>query len=456
MQNYYNSITGAKRIAFVDNITDKQAKELSAKYPYAVMFASKPESNTDTNLPCIWYNKRRYGILNVNKNVISLGDFSIGLQLTSDNIIELYVATNIDEIKIKKVQVYRNGDYLDVDLNNLLNSYEIISLYNKFRIYYSFWKDNVEITEFSKNIQISNDYIYVTDYNNTNKYIDCDIIKSTSLLSNNLINIESKTDLNGIQIKNSTNFNLKLLPQSAIWKYNNNQIENITIDNGETKKIKILFDEKYDTNLPLNALTFDIKNGDEYIFSNLTASALLSGIDIKYERFENNNSVKLDLYAKYMGDVNQISSLNVILNNKFTNDVWFIGYLSSATSVLDKGIITSKDIKEINNRYLSNTLFDYWHVCDKNVDNFNEKFLDYPNNLALDRNIILILPKDYYPALPLKDGDTDKYIQDPTFILGHDPNFEFYYIINGKQYRLWVISPNVSDDELNFISVITD
>ena len=46
----------------------KQAKELSTKYPYAVMFASKPESNTDTNLPCIWYNKRRYGILNVNKN----------------------------------------------------------------------------------------------------------------------------------------------------------------------------------------------------------------------------------------------------------------------------------------------------------------------------------------------------------------------------------------------------
>lgn len=80
MENYYNTISTVRRIAFIDKLTHLQAEELSKKYKYAVCFASLEPA------PSIWYQGKRYGgtVIDSEHDHVQIGSYSVYLTLDTE------------------------------------------------------------------------------------------------------------------------------------------------------------------------------------------------------------------------------------------------------------------------------------------------------------------------------------------------------------------------------------
>jgi len=89
MQQYYNKISEQKRIAFIDNLTDGQAKNISEQYPFAICFANADTDPENGKFPVIWLNGQRYGFTGINQNSIPIGDSHIRLYIDENGILGL-------------------------------------------------------------------------------------------------------------------------------------------------------------------------------------------------------------------------------------------------------------------------------------------------------------------------------------------------------------------------------
>lgn len=79
MQTYYNSISTARRIAFIDNLDNTNAKKISQQYNYIVCFSSKE------NVPIIWYQGKAYGQTEIDENNKSVKINGYEISLGIDN-----------------------------------------------------------------------------------------------------------------------------------------------------------------------------------------------------------------------------------------------------------------------------------------------------------------------------------------------------------------------------------
>lgn len=93
MQNYYNNISTAKKVAFIDNISYSEAEAISRRFPFAICLTSRGNEGRT-----IWYNGEPYGLCKVSSKLITVNNNDeIGLYINSAGEIELYkkVTTNV-------------------------------------------------------------------------------------------------------------------------------------------------------------------------------------------------------------------------------------------------------------------------------------------------------------------------------------------------------------------------
>lgn len=214
MQEYYNSISEQKRIAFIDNLTDEQAHDISTRYPFAVCFANNVQSNNE--LPVIWFDGKRYGFTKVDQTPVHVGDTILLLNINQNGVLELKYEHQLIYIG----EISDNTDNLTIPLNDKttittinnssIQGYHLISSLN-------FNQENVIIDKNYGIILPTNYYLGFPIYNENNTPIEDPMwIRQQTITINN--------DSYYVWVYNNDDFgdidNPNLL--SIIYKQNNN------------------------------------------------------------------------------------------------------------------------------------------------------------------------------------------------------------------------------------------
>ena len=432
MQNYYNQVSEQKRIAFIDNLTDAQAKVLSTKYPFAICFANNVDEN---HLPVIWYNERRYGFTCVKTDTISIGDANIGLQVSSNGELSLNLNEVVDEIRLTKIYTGSNVVIYDIDNNDISQPYTLETLNNDIFLQFKFFKAGNEINaNYTVNFDdILNNYSTPSKTSNTNEY-KFNILSS----SNNSIFIKPYINVNSSKKSCSFTSILKYVPNNCAWYNGETNISELNIyrtQNTPSIKVKLdgnlnvanyqakirkryypgngtaLYNEEIDT--ITNSNNFQTINLNEHFLDNLKDG------NLNYTRGE----ILLEIVETQPNKSKLLSQKLTINIKSDTNQLIWIGtpnptinnLITTGTGIVD---IPSSTITNYNN-------IDGWYLFDEY--DFNTK----DQHTSINSNTIIILPTNYGLALPIYDENSNA-IQDPMWI--EDNNT---ITINDKEYSIY-------------------
>ena len=287
MQEYYNSISQQKRIAFVDNLSDSQARELSNNYPYAICFASNV--STDYPDPVIWYNGRRYGYTKVDSSPITISGITISLNCNEYGVLSLSTNSTFDDFQLISIQQYnpnRSETFGDqIEASN--GSYSIYTLFNKVLLRFRLLKGTTEVSNNPSGIIFDNNNVSVSSNNagyilTINKYLDH--------ISTNL---SPKMSINGSYTSHDLNCNLTKVPDTCNWYVNgDNVVSSISISRNEQYSIKFNFD---------GLGTYDSSKFGLYLMVNGNRKSINPQPNVEYNNILNTssdtNNLKLVMYV---------------------------------------------------------------------------------------------------------------------------------------------------------------
>lgn len=469
MQNYYNSISSTKRVAFVDQLTDTQAKTLSNQYPFAICFANNCDEDSN---PVIWYNGQRYGIVKVNKDLIVVGETSIGLNLDNNGELRLILSDLIDTTKLNTIHYLYDGDNFSGNIRNeyLVNDGndipELYTLKNQFILSFNYYKkyegnpyndsninqDNIDLdisnpetnvyyiktTDFNKELNLGSNDLYKIEYNSSyNKYV-------LTVLNSGQINLQPTFIINN-EIKQGFPQQLSLVycPDSCNWKTLNRQsLSTLQFDVDNPPTITFDYDKGQVTNGIKAYLCYKENGLDRQIGeSEISPNDNISNIIIENSRLlEDYNSfdifIKLVYTEPYTNKVYDKNLNRLKINIGSSNKLFFIGE-NNNENINDEN--SYKNPQPIEN------LLNNWHSLDLSDNNFNN------SNLQINENTVVYLPEGYSLGLPIyQDEEMNQPIQDPVFTKTE----EYISKYNIKYYK-WVISEEYKErNDLYFLSII--
>ena len=452
MREYYNKLSEQKRIAFIDNLTDDQAKTLSEKYPFAICFASN--TSTDKPFPVIWYNNKRYGFTSISTDVITINDVLLQLKINEAGQLQLYSNSAIDTYRLISVKNRYDINQYGDSITPTGNIYTVHPLFNKIILNFAFVKDgqDIENVNYDINFNTNNNYYIIeknTDSIGLTSYI-LTIKKSTTDLQNHVLPLNSNLIINGQQISiDPINFTFIKTPETVIWQNGNNIISNnvlniYTNEQGSTDiNFKFPTGESADgfeinlycegNNNKLNSSSLQItQNIKDLIFNYLTNNSLISGNF--YISIEDNEHKK------------QLEASKLTVSYLNSNNLFYVGSLTTANSVINNG------------RY-EGTL-ESTPQRDKWVEFRNYDFSSNSYNISVNQNTIIVLPTNYKLALPLYNNDslTDP-MDDPMWTLDNTQGNQGEVEINGTTHKVYKYDTNYYGgtnllDEPKLLSII--
>lgn len=461
MQTYYNQISNQKRIAFIDNLTDSQAQNLSNKYQFAVCFANVPETieGVEKNYPVIWHGGKRYGFTNIDKTTIQIFDVNVGLRIDPDlGQLQLYYTTPVDGLDVENVYNLYNDNSKNIINLDSSNIYTIETIYNTALINFSFFKYVIndigeETKETQSNVSYEIDFSYNSTYIESISKYNSEFPNSYKLIvkksTSGSIPITAKISVGGIDKTITFKCKLVKIPASCTWTNSqNNTITSIDLyKNVEytTSQFKLSLDANVPTNTKFTTVITSNVNGwgDEDDIP-LTQSNLgnigkiivdkLQGIDT----LGNNTSITLSV--KITEQVSEtITKINT-LSNKLT--VKFVSGDKSLFRVCNQTILNSIN----NNEIIDNTQLSGIQVIPNSsnvinssttIENTWYEFRTYnfnSSNISVDTNTRIIMPAGYRLALPIYNTNTlTNPIDDPMWTVDTSKNIT----INGKSYKVY-------------------
>ena len=485
MQNYYNQISEQKRIAFIDNLTDDQARELSSKYPFAMCFASN--TSTEKPYPVIWYNQKRYGFTNVNKGSIQIYDVSINLAVTDGGELKLQLSGNIDSYDLSSVinkytNEFSNELTSNID-NNGIKIYSIETIKNQAILNFKFFSNDIDVTN-DTNYEIEftpyeNDYYKISKISNSQYLLK---VKKTSTSTQT---IKSNISINGnITFNHQFKCNLKYIPTECIWYFNEEQVSGNLINIYRTQNSPIRFSFK---NGDLDSNKFKLKLHCHFYTSGGTYDCIpFDNIENNYNRNFNESNTILGQFqthtnytsAKLVVEIteksseinNNIASNSSELTRRLESTVLTINIKNDSSDLIYIGLPTSSEVNNILNGITNiyegasstttienfNSYNDIygWHKFEEY--NFNEKFIN--KNINLNKQIIIILPENYKLALPIyqnNNGQLSNPIDDPMWIIDNTRGNNGTIQINDKNYTVYKYNGQYDDlSKPNLLSMI--
>ena len=460
-QQYYNKISEQKRIAFIDNLTDQKAKELSNAYPFAICFASEED------YPVIWYNKKRYGFTSINTDVVQINDVLLQLQIDENGQIKLCCNPSVNDYSLNFIKyLYNNGDYSEsISPTTQTNSYVIRTVSNKAVLYFKFYKvdgENItEITDKNYNIDFSrNDEYYsiVSNPDAINSYI------LTVKKSNSNISITTNFAINGNVNTKNFNFNLIKTPEENYWITSSNGATN------ESRQLSLYQSQKENTPIKFGFNdgnldgTFKIsllKSDNTIINENVT-----SGIDYSTDIFNAIGNVSHDQVYLQISEVGENAHSIKLNRTQLTinfvtdsNSIFYIGPVSE--SPLTTATIVNTNEYIINNITqipILGTVYDsnIYILPDYGYD-FNR---DETHRINVNTSDIIILPEGYKLALPFyndyNSGNLTNPINDPMWILDTDKGNNGIIKINDKNYKVYKYDTSYELDNPQLLSIIVN
>lgn len=418
MQQYYNSISKQKRIAWVDNLTDSQAAIISAQYPFAVCFANNVSINQP--YPVIWYGGKRYGFTGVNTSTITINNTSIGLFVSQDGILSLTTSEKIDNYNISEIRPLKDREneiYGDPIYPNANNIYTLCSLYNQFALKYQFTKEGVVVQDAYYNINFDTNNAYTVNQSSNISIGNNILVVKKSV---NSTQITSNISINGSITTNSIPCKLIYVPDTCSWIVNGSVYNSLyTTYQGQQLDIRFNFDDvEFLSNSNYKLTLLCNCNGNTYTYDNVTVNTnfynLISG------NVNNASTFTLSLKTKD-NSTGKEKLLSSTLTCTLQSNIELI-YIGENLNTIPSTIDTSS-VSIINN-FNSYSSVSGWHAL--NNYNFNDK------NITINSNTIIIIPSNYTLNLPLYNNeDLTNPIEDPMWSLSTNT------IINGASYKVY-------------------
>ena len=452
MQNYYNSIASTKRVAFVDNLKDNEAKLLSQQYPFAICFTSNIDPNSKTN-PVIWYGGQRYGITTVNETALTIGDVTIGLNLDKETgELRLVLAPVISNIDLNNIVHCYNKEYISnnselVDIN--IDPITLYSIYNEFIFTYDYYREYNEDkddhwdkesndkkyvkVEFNKELRFNNNEYYTVTYNSLyNKYI----LKINKGTGEDFISISPDVIINNSTVNAITrDFKLEHFPEECKWIVNGQILNNNSCNISPSQSFNIQFDYLQDDVIKDGVVSelWYKTNGTTRINQVNSNEDLYNQLSTILTQANPNSSIDIFIKLKYN---NKDKDLNYLRLNIGTSDLlFFIG---------DNNNVNINNDSYRNPQPLTN-LFNNWHILNLNNSNFNN------STQLINDNTVVYLPEGYSLGLPMyEDEAMTRPINDPVFTKTE----EYISKYNIKYYK-WIIDEQYQGrNDLYFLSII--
>lgn len=417
MQEYYNSISKQKRIAFVDNLTDLQARTISAQYPFAICFASN--ISDEQPLPVIWYEGRRYGFTKVDSSAVMVGDTSISLLVDNDGVLKLAISEKIDNYYLDNIQELR-------DINNYNSWYEIsagenqtytlYSLFNTFKLNYKFTKNDIIIPDAFYTINyVSSENNYYQISNNNNQYILT--VKNSS---DSVNNVSSYIIVNGRRISSDLSCSFVYVPDYCNWFINGSSYNDYyTAFQNQTLNIQFNFDDSRFLTLSDN-FKLSLKctcNNQTYTIPNVNQNTNIYNQISSY--INNSTSYKLEvIISDIRYNTQKTLQTSMTITSQDNIDVIYIGH--NLSDIPTEMVRTNSDM--ILNYTTAGV--QGWHAL--TTYNFNDKDID------VDQNTIIIIPSSYKLVLPIyNDASLTNPIDDTLWKSNN------YVTINNTQYVVY-------------------
>ena len=458
-QQYYNKISEQKRIAFIDNLTDQKAKELSNAYPFPICFASEED------YPVILYNKKRYGFTSINTDVVQINDVLLQLQIDENGQIKLCCNPSVNDYSLNFIKyLYNNGDYSEsISPTTQTNSYVVRTISNKAVLYFKFYKvdgENItEITDKNYNIDFSRNDEYYSIVSNP------DVINSYILTvkkSNSNISITTNFAINGNVNTKNFNFNLIKTPEENYWITSSNGATN------ESRQLSLYQSQKENTPIKFGFNdgnldgTFKIsllKSDNTIINENVT-----SGIDYSTDIFNAIGNVSHDQVYLQISEVGENAHSIKLNRTQLTinfvtdsNSIFYIGPVSESPLTTATVVNTNEYIiNNITQIPILGTVYDssIYILPDYGYD-FNR---DETHRINVNTSDIIILPEGYKLALPFyndyNSGNLTNPINDPMWILDTDKGNNGIIKINDKNYKVYKYDTSYELDNPQLLSII--
>ena len=505
----YNSISDIKRIAFIDNLTDTKARDLSRKYPFAICYASEEEnkdSNIDANtkwIPGFWKAGQRYGIQKVDINPIRIGEYVLTLECVN-NVLKLNGVPRINKIEPFIVKSYYSDDAenninIQSDIIEEITDADVIKIYNNTQSVicsFDYYNNEIPITQ-------SDGYpsLYAYDGNTEDAYT----FNYSKYLGINRLNYESNqyqisalsnSDelLNRIfpvsfvitdNVHTELKFEYHRFPDNIDWINNNYVItEDLTIDN-ETESINIDFAFNNDILEDGFNFYFSIETTDENVVNETTDDNEISPYlnhhcddsadgfitNVTYDYSTNHgiitlntaqrngeytiitNLVDFDKYHNPLSAKKATTNITLQIGDWIDDSVYYIGEFNSEFN-------TESNISPDTFASAPNML-GWHHIVDQQPNGSNLYYYEeHPlDTYSIANNLCIIIPADCTFCLPIFDNNTltnriedtvyDNDNTNNTFVSsGYPKNISVYH----KNYKLYKFNNTL----LSFINSIVN
>lgn len=409
MQQYYNKISEQKRIAFIDNLTDQKAKELSNEYPFAICFASKE------NYPVIWYNKKRYGFTNISNNIVQINDVNVGLHITDNGVIELYVNSLIDAYMLNSIENLYLANSINYD-NYIINVtspdilepnttsgfsepfYIINTIQNKVLLKFNFLKNNQIINDINYNIEFNTSPNYNIIRTNDHNYIL--EVKQSSYLNAPVPEtlIHTYITINGNNVEYDFRCLFYKVPEKNNWYFDNNtNIPSFINIYDEDHSLIFKFEDENES-----YYTEENNGGYSWFKDHYNVNIIVNYFNNNSEQFDNTTTISIHNANSSTNDIDifNISGKNLwkkICNNiQSYENIDEVEYVILSLQVEDKNNSNSNNdnyYRILSNNlqfYVNNTLNDIFFIGDTLEDNHLNRDNYVDNNAYVDeiKNII--------------------------------------------------------------------
>jgi len=373
IQFIYNSINNEDIILYINDITENDKNNIllfNNKISKSKIISNKNynivkyENLQTYNLKPISLYKNNLELFNIYDIIYKLLDIKLSKLLNLikgktniDNICkELYnickIYTNKININFSIIIMYKNGNLINYDLNNLINKELDINTENG--INSKFIKKNNMIHNLNKNTNTKNNNMYLINYNEDNDnnilvldtidFINYRILTNKNIIKNIHTNLENDINIKNIVLNNIDVYNLINYTKSNRIEYYNKIIENKILKKVNPSPIGDFYNS-------INS-NFDIFD-DETIYNKLTnkiLANLMNHVNKHIKKHPYKDSVEKDIYIS-----------NILFNNNDISNVFISSlyefYFSLSTKI-DESYLTYVSILDYIINKFKKDIFD--------------------------------------------------------------------------------------------------